>query len=49
MDSFYGVWNQIELRIITRKKAIRLITNSSYTAHTTPLFRTRLTKDTRYV
>ena len=37
MGSFYGVLNHIELSYY-KKRAIRLITNSSYTAHTTPLF-----------
>ena len=37
MDSFYGELSLIELSIL-QKKAIRLITNSNYSAHTTPLF-----------
>ena len=39
MGSFYGVLNHIELSYyMYKKRAIRLIRNSSYTAHTTPLF-----------
>ena len=35
---------------LLQKRAIRLITNSSYTAHTTPLFiELGFTKSTRYV
>ena len=32
-----------------QKKTIRLITNSNYSAHTTPVHRTRFIKGTRYV
>ena len=38
--------NRIEL---LQKKAIGLITNSNYTTHHSTIYRTRLTKDTRYV
>ena len=50
MGSFYGVLNHIELSYY-KKRAIRLITNSSYIACTlySIIYRTRLTKSTRYV
>ena len=38
MDSFYGELSLIELSHYKIKHAIRLITNSNYSAHTTPLF-----------
>ena len=37
MDYLFGVLNQVESKFY-KKKAIRLVTNSAYIAHRTPLF-----------
>ena len=37
MGYWFGVLNQVESKLY-KKKAIRLVTNSAYIAHTTPLF-----------